>query len=252
MTEKPRRPLHFCDPYTSEQYEAFRQSYAFAVRRVCKEPKALAYFDATWPEIQKAADLCGRQLSIWWHLNDKTKWDHRRGKKLPESDTDGARLRGQKANRFRNLRKAASCGDVQQVFEKYPEQIYELLYGALRAGVIEPIAGPDDYSKELIQLRQITANQLKIAVAAASEKGSVLVDNKTRPSKVPVTNYIQFLIETLFAHATNTPSGPASIWVFECALAPFMVQSKDGFKVNLNTYGIRRLVRRVCSTSAPD
>ncbi len=29
MTEKLRRPLYFCGPYTSEQYGAFRQTYAY-------------------------------------------------------------------------------------------------------------------------------------------------------------------------------------------------------------------------------
>lgn len=219
MTEKSRRPFHFYGPYKPEQYETFRDAYAYAVRREYKETEALAFFDAKWPEIRGAADLCGRQLSIWWHLNNS------------------ARVRGLRANRFRNLRKAASCSDVRQLFEKHPEQVDTLLYGALRAGVIKPIDGRDDYSEELIQLRQITPDQLKIAVAAAAEKGSVLVDNKTRPSKAPVNNYIQFLVETLFSHATNTPSGPAAVWAFEAALAPF--------KLSLTESGVRRLVRRV-------
>ena len=133
-------------------------------------------------------------------------------------------------------------GDVQQFFEEYPEQVDTLLYGALRAGVIEPIDDRDDYSKELAQLRQITPGQLKIAVAAVSEKGSALVDNTTRPSKVPVNNFVRFLIEALFPHATNTPSGPAAVRVFEAALAPFKLAP---FKLNLTENGVRRIVRRV-------
>jgi len=186
-----------------------------------------------------AADLCDRELSIWWHLNDKTKWDHRKGKKPSESETDRARIRGLKANRFRNLRRAASCGDVQQLIEKHPEQIDALLYGAFRAGIIKPIEERDDYSEEIAQLRQITPDQLKVIVAAVSEKGSALVDNKTRPSTVPVNNYVQFLIEVLFSHLTNTPSGPAAVVTFEAALAPF--------KLSLTESGVRRLVRRAGS-----
>ena len=76
MTEKIRRPLYFCAPYTSKQYEAFRQAYVYAVRRKYKGPEALELFDARWPEVRSAADLCSQHLAIWRDLNDKTKWDY--------------------------------------------------------------------------------------------------------------------------------------------------------------------------------
>ena len=71
------------------------------------------------------------------------------------------------------------------------------------------------------------------------EKESVLVDNKARPSTAPVNNYVRFLIEALFSHVTNTPSGPAAVVAFEAALAPF--------HLNLTEHGVRRLVRRAGS-----
>ena len=94
MTEKTRHPLYFYNPYTFKQYEAFRKAYAYAVRRIYAEPEALEFFDARWSEIQEAANLCDRQLSIWRHLNDKTKRDHRKGRKPSQSDTDRAKIRG--------------------------------------------------------------------------------------------------------------------------------------------------------------
>ena len=240
MTEKTWHPLSFCNPYTSKQYETFRQAYIYAVRRKYTEPEALEFFNARWPEIRAAAHLCDRELSIWRHLNDKTKWNHRKDGEPSESETERARIRSLRANRFRNVRRAAtSSGGGRQFIEKHPEQVDVLLYGALRAGIIEPIVGRDDYSKEIAQLRQITPDQLKVAVAAASEKGSALVDDKARPSTAPVNIYVQFLIEVLFSHVTSTPSGPAAVWTFEAALAPF--------QLSLTESGVRRLVRRAGS-----
>ena len=58
MTEKTRRPLYFYHhPYTSEQYEAFRKAYVYAVRRTYAEREALEFFAVTWSEIQEAANL---------------------------------------------------------------------------------------------------------------------------------------------------------------------------------------------------
>ena len=124
--------------------------------------------------------------------------------------------------------------DVQRYFEKHPNDIDALLYGAMRAGIIAP-SESDDYTEEYKALIALSREELRAALEAAKAPGSILNTAGKRPR--PADGYARFLVgiyqeirgtnprHNRFDRSTGQRKGPG-IRFFTAALAPFPLKLK--------------------------
>ena len=139
--QPPRRPLYLLpeeDPYTPKQLQALRDAHASA--------GPVVSFDPHWPRVRDEARKCAKALelekmlkphrNVWWRMN-----------------------------------KAVREGTVAELLETCPQDADALLYGAMRAGIIQPVHGRQDYEEEFAQLCRLGADERKAALAFA--KGTV-------------------------------------------------------------------------------
>ena len=141
-TRPPRRPLYLPPeeaPYTPEQLQALRDAHASA------DP--VVSFDPHWPRVRDEARKCAKALELQKMLKP-----HR--------------------NVWWRIKKAVRSGKVAELLETCPQDADALLYGAMRAGVITPIGGRQDYEDELARLCRLGADERKAALASAMEAGS--------------------------------------------------------------------------------
>lgn len=232
-TQRPRRPLYLLPeeyPYTPEQLQALRNAYASAARG--------RSFDPHWPRVRDEARKCAKVLellemlephrNVWWRIN-----------------------------------KAVREGTVAKLVEAHPEDAYALLYGAIRAELVSPIGGRQDYKDEFVQLCRLGAGERKVALDAAKAEGSILWKKTGRPKGGPVEDFATFLGE-FYVETTKRPlsaspgpdpgefKGP-TIRFMRAALAPFPPGPNMELKPELGpelgpglkSAGLRSLIMRV-------
>ncbi len=230
-----RRPLYLPaeeDPYTPEQLQALRDAYASAAQG--------GSFDPHWPQVRDEARKCAKALEF-----QETQKPHR--------------------NVSWRINNAVRDGKVAELAEANPEYVYALLYGAMRAGVIQPAHAREDYEEELAQLCLLGVDELKAALTAAKAEGSILRKARGRPEGGPIEDFATFLGEFYIA-TTGRPlsasydyvsgefKGP-TIRFMGAALAPFYRSpgSEETLPPALKSAGLRSLILRVkARLNSPD
>ena len=216
QTLKWDRFIGFSSPYTSDQFKSFRTEFINCAKG---GEAAEALFKTLWPRI-KAEALCCQVLV-----------DTKPGRRADP-------------NVWRGLTTAVKRGDVQRYFEKHPNDIDALLYGAMCAGVITPSEG-DDYTEEYKALIALSRDELRVALEAAKAPEGVLSTRGRR--RTPLEGYARFLVEIYREIRGTSPQtswvdrsdgqrkGP-SIRFFTAAMAPF--------PPHLSSHGIHKLINR--------
>ena len=217
QTLKWDKPLGFSYPYTFDQFESFRAVFIACAKG--GEAAAEALFETRWPQIKAEAQRC-------------------------QESVDAQEIRRPDPNVWRGLNTAVKRGDVQRYFEKHPNDIDALLYGAMRAGIIARSEG-DDYTEEYKALIALNRDELRVALEAAKAPESMLSTAGKRPR--PADGYAGFLVEIYHEIRGTSPrhnrldrrtrerEGPG-IRFFTAALAPF--------RLNLTSHGMHRLIKR--------
>ena len=204
-----RRPLYLPPedfPYTPGQLQALRDAYASAARGDS--------FDHHWPQVRDEARKCAKALGL-------------------------LSMRRPDRNAWQRLNAAVRKGTVAKLLKSCPLDANALLYGAMCARVVTPAHDRQDYEVELSQLCRLGADEMKAALAAAKEKGSILWDIG-RPKGGPFEDFATFL-GGLYVNTTKRPlsesfTGP-TVRFMRAALAPFPPEFKSK--------GLRSLIRRV-------
>ena len=217
QTRAWRKLLGFSYPYTSDQFESFRAEFIDCAKR--SEAAAEALFEAMWPRIEAEALYC--QVRVDAHAEQR-----------PDP------------NVWRGLNTAIKRDDVQRYFEKHPNEVNALLYGAMCAGVIAPSEG-DDYTEEYKALIALSREELRAALEAAKAPESVLSTRGRR--RTPVEGYAGFLVgiyreirgtnprHSWLDRSDGQRKGPP-IRFFTAAMAPF--------RSDLSSHGIHKLIDR--------
>jgi len=215
QTRAWRKPLGFSYPYTSNQFESFREAFIDCA----KGGEAAALFETMWPRIKAEAQRC--QESVY-----------------------AQETRRPDPNVWRGLDTAIKRNDVQRYLENHPNDADALLYGAMRAGIITCSEG-DDYIEEYKALIALNPDELRVALEAAKAPESVLGPGGKHPT--PVEGYAGFLVEIYREIRGTSPQtswvdrgdgqrkGP-SIRFFTAAMSPF--------RSDLSSHGIHKLIDR--------
>ena len=226
-TQQSRRPLYLPPeeaPYTPDQLQALHAAYASAARG--------GSFDPHWPRVRDEARKCVKALELQKMLKP-----HR--------------------NAWGRINEAVREGTVAELLKTCPQDADALLYGAMRAGVVTPIGGREDYENELAQLCRLGADERKAALASAKEAGSILWKKIGRPKGGSVEDFATFLGE-FYVETTGRPlsaspvrhskefRGP-TIRFMRAALAPFysFPESEESLLPDLTSAGLRSLIGRV-------